>query len=313
MEPTAQLLAAHGHDAVQVDEPHPFDEADLVLLIGSALWYRHTCRELVRTPPERRPLVAIWHREPLPPARAAGLRRPLPDPLELFDVARRDRRATGENGNAWLLRRLARHGLPHVLVASTRGRQEYLLERGLDAHWAPLGHNPVHHGRGDLGLERDIDVLFLGALDVRRRRRKLRELRRHGVHVVAKGSWSDPSCWGEGRLRLLNRARILLNISRHPGNLADDRFLLGMANGALVISEPVYRPEPFVPGRHFLEAEIDAMPALIEHYLAHEDERRAIAAEARRFVLEEHTIEAAVGTMLEHVSKIAWGDPPAFA
>jgi len=292
---------------LEVDQPHSFTGADVVLLLRNALWFRDTCAELARTPPEQRPLVVVWHREPLPPPRAAGLPEPRLDHRELIKLFLRDRRVTDVHSNAHWVRRLAAQGLPDLLVASTRGRQEYLLDEGLPARWAPLGHVPASHGTGDLGLERDIDVLFIGALEVPRRRRALRALRRRGVEVTALGAWHDQAYWGENRTRLLNRARILINISRHRGDLADDRFILGMANRALVISEPVYRPEAFEPERHFVSATIDEMPAAITRYLSHEEERRAIVEEAHRFVVGHHTMDASVGMLLDYIAETRGG------
>jgi hypothetical protein len=64
-----------------------------------------------------------------------------------------------------------------------------------------------------------------------------------------------------------------------------------MANGAMVISEPPYRPEPFVEGEHFVSATIDRMPAVIRHYLAHPEEREVITSAAHRFVTNDVTWE----------------------
>lgn len=301
------LMRARGHDVVQVDQPHPFTGADVVLLLRNAGWYRATCRELARTPPAQRPLVVVWHREPVLPPHAAGLPRPLINYRELAKIVLHDRRRTDVYSNSRWLRWLAQRSLPDVLVASTRGRQDYMLEQGLPARWAPLGHVPSLHGCGDLGLERDIDVLFIGGLEVPRRRRMVRALRRRGVDVMAVGGWHNPAYWGESRARFLNRARILINISRHRGDLADDRFVLGMANRALVISEPVYRPEPFEPGRHFVSATIDEMPAAIAHYISHEDERRTIVDEAHRFVIGHHTMDASVDMVLGYIAEARGG------
>ena len=115
----------------------------------------------------------------------------------------------------------------------TLDRREFLAERGISAHWVPLGYDA---SRGyDMGLPRDIGVLFLGTLNVPRRRQILERLRSRGVNLAVMGSPSDPACWGENRTRLLNRTKILLNLARSPGQLPDTRRILGMANRALVI------------------------------------------------------------------------------
>jgi hypothetical protein len=75
-------------------------------------------------------------------------------------------------------------------------------------------------------------------------------------------------------------------------------LILGMANGALVVSEPLGDGAPYVAGRHYVEATADQMPAVIRHYLARPDERRRIAEEGRRFVTTELTMARSVDRIL---------------
>lgn len=270
---------------------------DTLWILGNALWYPRALRELLATPRRERPFVALWHSEPLPPPRAAGLPRPKLHLRELAKIALRDRRTTDVYSNARRLRQLARRGVVDLLVVSTPGRREFLAEQGVEAEFVPLGYEGDRHGR-DLGLERDLDLLFLGAL-VPRRRRLLRRLEATGVRVHRAGGWSDPNTWGEARTRLLNRTKIFLNLARHPGELPGLRFILGMACRALVVSEPVYAPGPYVPGRHLVTASLDALPDAIRHALAHEDERRAIADAGHELVTRELTMDRSVGQLLE--------------
>ena len=144
----------------------------------------------------------------------------------------------------------------------------------------------------------DIDVFFLGALEIPRRKKQLKLLRREGVDVVAKGSWFDPACWGESRTRLLNRTKIFLNIQRYPGELSHYRLIMGGANRALIISEPMYNPSPYVPGKHYVSAAIKEMPEAIRYYLSHDDERKHIVEEAHGFVTQEMTAARSVSRIL---------------
>jgi hypothetical protein len=143
----------------------------------------------------------------------------------------------------------------------------------------------------DLGLQRDIDVLFLGILNVPRRKRALQSLKSQGIPLTEAGSWTDPSFYGENRTLLLNRTKILVNLARTPAEFSGLRLSLGMANKALVVSEPIYRPEPFEPGKHFVMVPTDQMAATIRHYLGAEDERIAITETASRLVQEEATVQ----------------------
>jgi hypothetical protein len=163
-----------------------------------------------------------------------------------------------------------------------------------------------HPSQGcDLGLPRDIDVLFLGDLKIPRRRPLISQLQRHKVNLVALGDWSDPAYWGKNRTRLLNRAKIFLNVQRYPGELSGQRLLLGMANKVLVISEPMYNPAPYVSGKHYITATIEEMLEVIRYYLAHEDERRALVEDAYRFVTQEVTLEHSLSRILALI-KMQW-------
>src|SRR5262249_31331294 len=176
-------------------------------------------------------------------------------------------------------------GIVDLMTVTTRGHQAFLTENGIHSDVVPVGYHPVHGHRID--LERDIEVLFLGDLRVARRKHIIKRLRRDGLPVQAVGDYSDARYWGESRNRLLNRTCILLNLPRHPGLLADMRLILGMATGAMVLSEPVYLPEPYVPGKHYVEAPLEEMPAVSARYLADEEARRTTADAGHAFVTRE--------------------------
>ena len=298
--PFRESLARCGCDVTVVtdDSADSIPSADNWLVVfGNAAWYPNVMRRLLATPRHRRPRVLIWHSEPLPPARATGLPAPWISLREMAKIVLRDPRATDVYTNHRTLRTLHGAGIPDVLVLSSRGRQEFLAERGIAGHFAPLGCDPSM-GR-DLGIPRDIDVLFLGILDVPRRNRLLAALREQGINLTMAGSWTDPSLWGEGRTRLLNRTKILVNLARTPSEFSGYRLSLGMANRALVVSEPIYRPEPFLPGTHFVMVPMENMAASIRHYLESEDERRVITDAAARFVREHATLERSTERIVE--------------
>lgn len=151
----------------------------------------------------------------------------------------------------------------------------------------------------DLKVTRDIDVLFLGVSDDGRRKGAIAYLRKRGVAIAAMGHPDDPAFWGPQRTALINRAKIFLNVYRSPGQLSGLRMLLAMANKSLVVSEPVYRPEPFVPGRHYVSSTFEDMPEVIERYLRSDAERQAITEEAFSFVTERLRMEDSVKKILE--------------
>jgi hypothetical protein len=74
-----------------------------------------------------------------------------------------------------------------------------------------------------------------------------------------------------------------------------------MANGALVVSEPLYLPEPYKPGVHYVEAPVERLAETIRHYAGDEDARRQITDEAHRFVTTELTLERSFSRLLDLV------------
>lgn len=300
----AAALTDAGCRVTQVaDEPLRLRADGIVWIFGNANWYPLICRQLAATPKSERPFVVVWHAEPLPLPKAAGLPWPRLHLGEIVQILRCNPDATDVYTNYFRLRSLARKGLPDLLIVSTPGGYEFLAERGIFAHWVPLGYDPS--SGYNLGLPRDINVLFIGALDIPRRNRLIRRLRQQGIALSAVGSWSDSAYWGENRTQLLNRTKIVLNLQRYPGQFSGMRFILGMTNMALVVSEPVYHPAPYVPGKHYVSAPIAEMPQVIRYYLAHDDEREAIASEGHRLVTQELTMARSVSRILELIRERA--------
>lgn len=273
----------------------------IVWLQGSANWFPSAARRLAGLPPDRRPLVVLWHTESLPAPKLAGLPTQRRHARELAKIALRDLRAADPQTNFRRLRKLLAAGLPDLLVVPARYKQEFLAEHGISSAFVPVGYHPSEHG-ADRGLERDLDVLFLGQLTVPRRKKLLRRLRREGIRVEAAGDWHDPTLWGESRTRLLNRTRIFLNLFRYPWQRSDHRLLAGMATGTLVISEPIYRPEPFVPGTHYVSARADELSSVVQHYLENEDQRARIAEQGRRFVTEDLRMTQSASEVLARIT-----------
>lgn len=299
--PTLALVLEELGNKVDMAEDGPADLShyDVLLLWGNPGYYPRFRRQLRATDRGMRPLVAVLHSEPLPPPRSSGLPKWSPlNAAEIGKILLRDRRATDIYTNAFVLRRMMREGTIDLLFVTSREKQEYVAEEGYESWYVPYGY---HRSLGRLlGIERDVDVLFLGETRPWRRRRHLRHLRRAGVEVTVRGSWHADAkgLWGEERTRFLNRTKIVIHLQRYPGKVAAMRFVFAMANGAMVISEPSYRPEPFVSGEHYVEATVGEMPGVIRHYLARPEERERITAAAHRLVTEELTYRRSMEKML---------------
>jgi hypothetical protein len=297
-----KLARQQGNRVVQTPDSHlDLRALDVVLMLENCGWFPAILREFKAARKDALlPLLAVWHWEPLPLPKAAGVPTLRLNTREIAKVLMRDARATDVFTNLRNLRWLSREARPVLLVVSSQAWQESLAERGITAQWVPYGYE-VGDGilaEGESEGERDIEALFLGSLEIPRRRKIVKELRGLGVNLEAQGSWFKKQLWGEDRARLINRAQAFLNIQRHPREIGAHRMILGMANHSLVLSEPIYKPAPFLPGKHYVEAEVREMPEVLRYYRAYPGERAAIVDRAYRFVTQELRMETSVSRIL---------------
>lgn len=198
------------------------------------------------------------------------------------------------------LRWVQQQGVLDVFAVTSAERAAFYRRHGFDPVLAPLGYHPVYGN--DLGLHRDIPVAFLGNMDSPRRKRLLQPilhvLQQHGVSVDFKAG-----LYGDERTRYLNRVQILLNILRAPQDYVGQRFVLGAANKALVVTEPVSSDEAFKADEHLVVAGLSSMAETVLHYLKNPDERTPIVDRAHRFVTQELTIQKSVARILEQASR----------
>jgi hypothetical protein len=191
-----------------------------------------------------------------------------------------------------------RTGLLGTVVSPSGARAAVLQEFGIPPLVVPLGYHAESYGY-DMRLARDIDVAFIGQINGRRGRlltKVAAALRSRDIHVSV-----HTDVYGSERTTLLNRTTILLNVLRAPQDCVGQRLLHGAANGALVVSEPMPDCPPYIPGRHYVAAQVGHLAATVEHYLRHDAERQRITDEAHRFVTKELTIERQIGRILDRV------------
>jgi hypothetical protein len=191
-------------------------------------------------------------------------------------------------------------GLLDVLAVGSRWTVRYLRERGIRAEEVYTGAHPSWGA--DLGLDRDVEVLWLGKRGGRRRSRLLdrvrAELAARGVEMLVVDGVENRYIFGEERTELLNRTRIALNLLRAPWDNNAFRFYMASLNRVALVSEPMLPHLPWQPGVHLVEAELDSLAETICYYLRHEDERRQLAENAHRLVTSELTMTHSVDKIL---------------
>ena len=195
----------------------------------------------------------------------------------------------------WLRRRVP-EGWLDVLCMSTAPRVAFLQANGMSAECRPFGYHPTFGT--DLGVMRDIDVLFLGRAKIRRRQALLEQvdgaLSTRGRRMLVVGG----KCFGQARTDLLNRAKISLNLTNYPWEVPGIRFVMSMACGAVVVSEQLGEAWPFRDGTHFASARSEELPEVILRLLDDDAERSRLRDAGRAFVTQDLRLAESVAGLL---------------
>jgi hypothetical protein len=131
------------------------------------------------------------------------------------------------------------------------------------------------------GVEKDIQVLFVGSLTPRRKI-LLDQIKQHFPVVVA-------SAFGEELVRLLNRAKIVLNIHADEYLDTETRVYETLGCRAFLLSEQLSPENPFTDKELVQAGNFNELTDKIDYYLRQEDERAAIAEKGYRSVHTRHT------------------------
>ena len=292
------------------------DGLESLLLIGRPGRYQPLLGAREAAGPQR----IVWTGEPLPTARTDGpvgtsrtarsptlpagrgvrplgvaLRRArLPGPLDRRRVAVTTERLL--RANLGELSMAASAGAR--LVVTSRDRAATLAAESIDAAVVPFGYHERHAGPLTPAADwpRDLRLLMLGsrAGHTRRARRVDGLLRSEAGRdlTIVEG------VWGSERAALLRRTRVVVDIHRIPGNFVGLRLLLTLAAGAVLVTEPMTDPWPFIPDVHYLEAQasdiLDVASAVAE-----DDVRRMRLVEAGQALLRDSlTMQASLGRVL---------------
>jgi len=159
---------------------------------------------------------------------------------------------------------------------------DFLASRGhtniLDV--VPLPYSPSFHR--DLGLTRDIDLLFVGNVSPHRTE-WIHDLEAGGVPVTT------AQAWGDDYIRLLNRAKLVLNLHFTPLPNTELRVVEAMACGAVVVTEPLTPGSELARDDLLLTLDRAGAAEAIRALLADDALRSAVAARAKQFVAERFT------------------------
>ena len=187
-----------------------------------------------------------------------------------------------------------RKGWLHVLSDTSNIYSQIRSKIGVPTLYAPWGASQRWYQ--DLGLERDLDVLWMGTKGSQRRSRILDQvlsgLKSKGLSVYIADNEEKPFIFGEERTRHLNRAKITLNITRTWYDDNFSRFTMACSNRSLVVSEPVLpHCTEFKENVHYVSAKIEDLADTIVYYLEHEEERRQIVDNAYKLMMAELKFE----------------------
>jgi hypothetical protein len=191
-------------------------------------------------------------------------------------------------------------GWLHVLADTSQIYSQVRSKIGIPTLYAPWGASQRWYN--DLGLERDIDVLWIGKRGSNRRSRIIdqvfRDLKSKGLNVYIGDNEEKPFIFGEERTRYLNRAKITLNITRTWYDDNFSRFTMACSNRSLVISEPVLpHCTEFKENVHYVSAKIEDLANTIMHYLEHEEQRRRIVDNAYGLMMSDLKFENSLRRM----------------
>jgi Glycosyl transferases group 1 len=152
----------------------------------------------------------------------------------------------------------------------------------------PSFHQPLDN------IDRDIDILFVGNL-LPRRAKIISELRDLN-HSISIGN-----AFGRDMVKLINRAKIVLNIHGEDFLDTETRVYETLACQSFLLTETLSSENPFQSGIDLVEAaNIQEFSAKITYYLEHQAERETIANNGYLTAIGQHSFERRA-KQIEHV------------
>ena len=319
------------HSFFKYDETIP-EDADIIFFQGPYGSLRPLVEQLVAMPAKARPLVVYWFQQSLALYWRDGLSIYL---ASLFsELQQRYGFIRPSQKNIWRLIPkfitkkgarlgflgdifwLSSQGLIDVLVLSSTVYAALLEKYGVGSIVVPRGYHR-YWGEYRNVADRDIDLLWMGKLRTRSRRRKIfwlkDELQKRGMHMAIYDGVHNDFIFGENRTRILNRTKFVLNVNfSGPTDELSIRYFIAGANGAVILREPNANQYPFIPGKHLIECDVRKMPDVIEYFLDHPEERDAIANNMLQLIQTQLTLEKSIGTILKSAETILFSRKRSF-
>ena len=196
--------------------------------------------------------------------------------------------------------RLFKSGLfDHVFVHTEECRNAVIKNKWLTAEKVSVflpGFDENTMTR-DNSVEKDIDVLFVGA-QTKRRQAILKTLQEKQKITIV-------SAYGKEMAAYMNRAKIVLNIHSEEFVDTETRIFEALGCGAFVISETLGKEAPVESGVHYVEVKsIDEMSSQMEYYLANLKVRQQIAAAGYLKAIQDFTYTARAGVMKQTMLRL---------
>ena len=214
-----------------------------------------------------------------------------------------------------------------LVISSLPNFVRWFRARGVNAELNRLAFDPIVLEKLGPQPTRDIAVSFVGSLS-REHADRITLLERVAAAVPLK-IWGNGierlpktsplhaiyqgQAWGRGMFDILRRSRITLN--HHidlAGNYANNmRLYEATGSGAMLLTDAKENlAEIFAPGREVATYRTpEECVAQMRHYLAHDDERAAIAEAGQRRTLTDHTYALRTGEILELAIGLAGSAP----
>lgn len=150
-------------------------------------------------------------------------------------------------------------------------------------------------------ISKDIDLLFVGSLTPRRQAILVELQKEFNVMVQ--------QAFGEEMVRLINRAKILLNLHAEEPLDTEIRVYEVLACKGFLLTEKLSEESPFHSGQHLVESTtLDELKDNIHTYLAHAELREAMAEAGYQYVIQHHTFaeqaKQVIATITPHLAAL---------